>query len=136
LSARPATSATGTGLARLFDPRSIAMIGASDDLAKVGGRVVHLLTTAGYRGRVFPVNLRRDTIQGLPAQGSVAAIGAPVDLCVIAVAAPDVMAEVERCLAAGAASLIVLSSGFAEQDAQGAERQARLAELCAAPACR
>lgn len=117
------------GLARLFDPRSIAVIGASDDLAKVGGRVVHLLTTGGYHGSVFPVNPRRDTIQGLRAHASVAAIGAAPDLCVIAVAAPDVFAEVERCLAAGAASLIVLSSGFAEQDAQGAGRQARLADL-------
>lgn len=62
MSARPAKSAAGTGLARLFDPRSIAVIGASDDLAKVGGRVVHLLTTGGYRGSVFPVNPRRDTI--------------------------------------------------------------------------
>lgn len=117
------------GLARLLDPRSIAVIGASEDLAKVGGRVVHLLTTGGYRGSVFPVNPRRDTIQGLRAHASVAAIGAPPDLCVIAVAAPDVFAEVEHCLAAGAASLVVLSSGFAEQDTQGAERQARLAEL-------
>lgn len=118
-------------LARILDAASIAVIGASDDLAKVGGRTVHLLRHGSYGGAVFPINPKRETIQGLPCFASVGAVGQAVDLCVIAVAAADVEGQVRQCLAAGVGGIIVLSSGYAEQDAEGAQRQAALAALVA-----
>ena len=116
-------------LRSILRPDSIAVIGASDDLAKVGARVVHLLRAGGYGGTIHPINPRRSEIQSLPCYPSVAAIGQPVDLCIIAVAAADVEAEARRSLEAGARGLIVLSSGFAEQDAEGVARQERLTAL-------
>lgn len=120
-----------SGLSRILDAASIAVIGASDDLAKVGGRTVHLLRHGSYGGAVFPINPKRETIQGLPCFASVGAVGHAVDLCVIAVAAADVEGHVQQCLAVGVGGIIVLSSGYAEQDAEGAQRQAALAALVA-----
>lgn len=116
-------------LRSVLRPDSVAVIGASDDLAKVGARVVHLLRAGGYGGAIYPINPRRSDIQSLRCYPSVAAIGQPVDLCIIAVAAADVEAEARRSLEAGARGLIVLSSGFAEQDADGVARQERLTAL-------
>lgn len=117
-------------LSRILDAQSVAVIGASDDLAKVGGRALHLLRNGQFAGQVYPVNPRRETLQGLPCFPSISAVraqGQPVDLCVIAVAAADVEAQVRQCLDAGFRGLIVLSSGYAEQDAEGAQRQDVLA---------
>lgn len=118
-------------LSRILDATSVAVIGASDDLAKVGARAVYLLINGGYTGTVYPINPKRETIQGLRCYPSVGAIGHVVDLCVIAVAAADVEGQVNQCLAAGVGGLIVLSSGYAEQDAEGAVRQAQLKALVA-----
>lgn len=118
-------------LSSILDATSIAVIGASDDLSKVGGRVVHLLRHGSYAGAVHPINPKRDTVQGLRCHASIAAIGQTVGLCVLAVSAADVEEQVRQCIAAGVGGLIVLSSGYAEQDAEGSRRQARLAELVA-----
>lgn len=116
-------------LSKILNPRSVAVIGASDDLAKVGGRAVYLLRHGTFPGPVFPINPKRDQIQGLPCFSSIAAVGQSVDLCVIAVAAVDVYEQARQCLDAGVGGLIVLSSGYAEQDAEGARRQIQLAAL-------
>lgn len=118
-------------LNKILEPRSVAVIGASDDLGKVGGRAVYLLRHNSFPGAVFPINPKRDRIQGLPCFPSIATVGQTVDLCVIAVSAADVDAQVRQCLDAGVGGLIVLSSGYAEQDAVGARRQAELTELVA-----
>lgn len=116
-------------LSRVLNPKSIAIIGASNDLAKVGGRVVHLLRRGTFPGPVFPVNPRREEVQGLRCYPSIKAITEPVDLCIVAVTASDVQTQVQECLDAGARGLIVLSSGYAEHGVEGIQRQAELAEL-------
>ncbi len=116
-------------LRNILNPESIAVIGASEDLAKVGGRVIYSLIARGFLGSVFPINPKREYIQKLKCYESIAAVQKPVDLCVIAVSATDVEDQVRQCLAAGVKGLIVLSSGFAEQDAEGVRRQDRLTEL-------
>ncbi|GJG95012.1 acetate--CoA ligase family protein [Cupriavidus pauculus] len=98
----------------LLCPRSIAVIGASTQPDKVGGVPIRLLGELGYEGRVYPVNPGADTVQGLRAYPSVAAIGEPVDLAIVAVpapAAPDVMAQLGQ---AGTRAAVVFTSGFAE----------------------
>lgn len=116
-------------LSKILNARSVAVIGASDDLAKVGGRVVYLLRHGNFSGPIFPINPKREQIQGFRCFPSVAAVGQPVDLCVIAVAAAAVYEQVGQCLDAGIGGLIVLSSGYAEQDAEGSFRQTQLTEL-------
>lgn len=116
-------------LRNILNPESIAVIGASEDLAKVGGRVIHSLIARGFLGSVFPINPKREVIQKLKCYESISAVQKSVELCVIAVSAVDVEDQVRQCLAAGVKGLIVLSSGFAEQDAEGILRQDRLTEL-------
>src|SRR3546814_4347994 len=72
-------------LDRLFRPQSIAVLGASSDPAKIGGRPVRFLKKVGYKGRVFPVNPRYPEVQGLKSYASVRDIEGPVDLAVIEV---------------------------------------------------
>ncbi|MCA3188539.1 MULTISPECIES: acetate--CoA ligase family protein [unclassified Cupriavidus] len=98
----------------LLCPRSIAVVGASTQPEKVGGVPLRLLAELGYGGRVFPVNPGAETVQGLRAYASVADIGEPVDLAIVAVpapAAPDVMAQLGQ---AGTRAAVVFTSGFAE----------------------
>jgi acetyl coenzyme A synthetase (ADP forming)-like protein len=99
---------------RLFDPRSIAVVGASADPAKIGARVVANIRAGGYRGAIYPINPKAETIQGLPAYPSVEAIEGPVDLAILAVPAPAVLSVVESCGRKGVGYLVILTSGFSE----------------------
>ena len=118
-----------TGLSAVFRPRAIAVVGASDDPVKIGGRPLAFLLRHGYAGRVFPVNPARATVQGLPAFPSIAAIPAPVDLAIVVVPAERVLESLEEAAAKGVRAAIVFSSGFAEVGDAGRVAQARLREL-------
>lgn len=110
-------------LCSLFSPRSIAVVGASSDPNKVGGRPIAFLKQAGFSGPVFPVS-RAAAIQGLPAYASLAEIGAPIDQVIVAVPASEVLAQVKACVAARVQSVVVFSSGFGEGDAGADEARA------------
>lgn len=113
-------------LAPFFRPRGVAVVGASRDPSKVGGSVLANLRSAGFQGAIVPVNARATTVQGLPAVASVRAVGAPVDLAVITVPAPQVLPALEECEAAGIAGAVVISAGFREIGSEGAAREAAL----------
>jgi acyl-CoA synthetase (NDP forming) len=118
-----------TGLSAVFRPRAIAVVGASDDPVKIGGRPLAFLLRHGYPGRVFPVNPARATVQGLPAFPSIGAIPEPVDLAIVVVPAERVLESLEEAAAKGVRAAIVFSSGFAEVGPAGRVAQARLREL-------
>lgn len=125
-----------SGLDPLFAPRSIAIIGASDDPTRIGGRPIAYLRRAGYEGAIFPVNRARTTVQGLPAYAAVGDIGAPIDLAVIAVPGDAAIDVARACAANGVRSLAIFSAGFAEADDRGRARQSELAALRDASAIR
>lgn len=110
-------------LARLIDPRSVAVIGASDDVGKFGGRVVHYLLGHGYRGRLFPINPNRPAIRNLPAYPSVAAAPEPADVAVLAVPASSLLRQVEQCAEAGVGACIVITGKLADAGPAGAALQ-------------
>ena len=110
----------------LFDPRSVAVIGASRDPSKVGGSVLANLRAAGFAGRVVPVNARADTVQGLAAAPSLLAVDASVDLAVIAVPAPSVLPALKECVAKAVPVAVVISAGFRESGEEGRRREAEL----------
>ncbi|MFT3815180.1 MAG: acetate--CoA ligase family protein [Acidovorax sp.] len=112
----------------LFSPRSIAVIGASQNAQKVGGMPVHLLQTLGYAGAIYPVNPGAAEVQGLKAYASVADLPESVDMAVVAVPAAGVEPVIDQLIACRARAAVVLSSGFAEMGEAGAATQARLAE--------
>jgi len=116
-------------LRALRAPRAIAVLGASDDPVKIGGRPLAFLLRHGYRGRVFPVNPNRTTVQGLPAFASLDAIPEPVDLAIVVVPGERVLEALEAAAAKGVQVAIVFSSGFAEVGEAGRQEQARLGEL-------
>ncbi len=120
-----------TALHALFHPRAIAVVGASDDPVKIGGRPLAFLLRHGYRGGVFPVNPARPTVQGLPAFPSLAAIPEAVDVAVVVVPADRVLESLEACAAKGVRVAIVFSSGFAEVGEAGRREQALMRELAA-----
>ncbi|MDN5004314.1 acetate--CoA ligase family protein [Bradyrhizobium sp. GCM10027634] len=116
----------GEGLDALMSPRSIAIIGASQEATKIGGRPVDLLRRHGYAGRIYPVNPKAATVQGLKAYASVAEVPEAPDLAIIAVDAERAGEAVEQCAARGVRSVVVFSSGFAELGEQGRAMQERL----------
>jgi len=118
-------------LAAALAPRSIAIIGASDNRNKVGGRPVDYLQRFGYPGKVYPVNPARQTVQGLPCYPDVAALPEAPDLAIVAVAGAAVADAVRACAARGVRTAIVLSSGFGETGTEGLAQQAEIAAVAA-----
>lgn len=116
------------GLRSLLNPRSVAIIGASEDIRTYAGAPVHNLLAHGFTGRVYPVNPRRTEVQGVPCFPSVLDVPGPVDTAVIAVPTAAVTGVLEECVRKGAASATIITSGFGEE-AAGPAGQERAAEL-------
>ncbi|MEP6872926.1 MAG: acetate--CoA ligase family protein [Burkholderiales bacterium] len=110
---------TSAALQALLRPRSVAVIGASDDPLRIGGRPIAYMLRQGYRGRLMPVNPKRRHVQGLAAYESVAALPETPDVGIVALPAAQVAATVAELGARGAKSAIVFSAGFAESGAEG-----------------
>jgi len=109
-----------TTLDDLLNPQSVAIVGASDDPKRIGGRPIAYMKDAGFAGRLIPVNPKRETIQGLPAVPSLADIEGTIDFALIALPAPLVADAVREARAKGAKTCLIFSSGFREADAEGA----------------
>ncbi|MEH3086634.1 MAG: acetate--CoA ligase family protein [Xylophilus ampelinus] len=116
----------GRGLEALFAPRSIAIVGASDDVTKIGGRPLQFLRRYGYAGRIYPINRKGGLVQSLPAHASLDALPEAPELAVIAVPPAGVPEAVEDCARRGVKAAVVLSAGFSELGAEGARLQARI----------
>lgn len=111
---------------RLFSPRSIAIIGASDDKSRPGGRGIDAMLAQGYKGRILPVHPRLKEAQGLKCYASVKDIEGDIDLAVIALPAQAVVDVVPELGARGIPHAIVLGAGFREAGPEGAALQDKL----------
>jgi len=100
-----------------LDPRSVAIIGASENPNKVGGRPVHYLEKFGFKGRIFPVNPTRKEIQGHKCYPSLADLPEAPEMVIVAVAGDSAIGAVEDCAARGVKVAVVMASGFGEVDA-------------------
>ncbi|MGQ9582072.1 MAG: acetate--CoA ligase family protein [Thermoplasmatota archaeon] len=103
-----------SGLGHLFEPRSVAVVGASERPEKIGYKVLANIIADGYRGRVYPVNPRHREILGLRCYGSVDDVPGEVDLAVIVVPAEQVPGAVRACASKGVGFLAIITSGFSE----------------------
>ena len=101
-------------LTRFLNPRSIAIVGASNDVTRIGGQPIKLLTTFGFKGKVYPVNPKYDDIAGLKCYPDVASVPQPCDVVLIALAGAHVAGVIGQCGKAGIPFAIVLSAGFGE----------------------
>ncbi len=120
----------------ILEPRAVAVIGASREHGTVGGQLFHNALEAGFEGVVYPVNPSADVVQSVRAYPSVAEVPDDVDLAVIAVPAPGVIEVARECADKGIPALVVISAGFAETGAEGAELQRELVEVCRAAGMR
>lgn len=105
---------------RLFSPRSIAVIGASEDPKRPGGECVNALLKHGYKGGIYPVNPRLKNAYGFDFFPSVKNIEAEIDLAVIALPAKAVPDVVTECGERGIRNVIVMGAGFRETGPEGA----------------
>jgi len=119
-------SSPAQDFSRLFNPRSIAVVGASEDAKTIGGQPVKFLTEFGYKGGVFPVNPKRDTIRGLKCYPSVSDIPEAVDVALVAVGAKFVPGVIEECGRKGIPYAVVMSAGFREVGGEGIELERQL----------
>ncbi len=117
----------GRDLDALFDPKSVAVVGASDDPAKYGHSVAAQALRAPDRRPVHLVNRRGGTVLGRTAATSLAEIGEPVDLVVVSVPGPGFEAAVDDALACGARAIVGITAGFAETGPEGMARQRTIA---------
>ena len=98
-------------LCPLFDPRSVAVLGASSDVTHIGGRVLDYLIRGGFKGRIIPVNPNRSEVQGLATVASVAALPEGIDVAIVVLPVAGTIAAVAACAARGIRGAIVFSSG-------------------------
>ena len=106
-------------LDRLFAPQAIAVFGVSERSGSVGGRVFNNLSKDGFSGPVYAINPKHKRLYHQPCYPSIAAIGKPVDLVVIATPAPTVAEIIHTCGEHGVRAAIIISAGFSEGDGQG-----------------
>ena len=114
----------------IFDPTSVAIIGASNDPTKFGGRTYFMLKDRGYAGPLFAVNPKAEEIDGKSAYPRIQDIPDDVDMAIIAVAAPYVAQAVADCAEKGVRAAQILTAGFKETGSkQGARWEDRIAEI-------
>ncbi len=118
---------TGFDLSQLFNPRSIAVLGASASIDKLGGQVFHRLASS-FKGELIAINPAAATIAGRPSMPSLRDVPSPVDLVVALLPAALLVQEIERCREGQAAFLVAIPSGFGEVAHEGPALQRRLYE--------
>jgi len=106
-------------LDKIFQPHRVAVVGASDDRSKVGYTVLRNLIGAGYKGVVYPVNARRESVQGIAAYPRISQLPRVPDLVVICTPAVTLPGLIRECGEAGVLGLVILSAGFREAGAAG-----------------
>ncbi|GAA1875048.1 acetate--CoA ligase family protein [Asanoa iriomotensis] len=116
----------------LFDPRVVAVVGASADPRRIGGRLIRYSVESGFAGRVIPVNPHRDELFGLPVRKSLADLDETPDWVVVALPRDRVADAVEQAGRLGARNVSVVAAGFAETGEAGHALQRRLADIAAA----
>lgn len=117
-------------LLSLFQPRTVAVAGASRNPGKIGNLIVKNLIASGFPGAIYPVNPREHEVEGLPCYPDPAGLPQPPDVAVVAVPAALAVAVAEGCARAGAKHLVVVTAGFRETGTDGLRREKELAAVC------
>ncbi|MFQ5821457.1 MAG: acetate--CoA ligase family protein [Candidatus Heimdallarchaeota archaeon] len=113
----------------LFEPKSIAIIGASSKTGKTGNIILRGILDHGYRGKVYPINPHEDDIYGLKAYPSIKYVPGTVDLAIISIPAPAVLGVIEECAEKAVKFGVIISAGFGEASDRGAELERQIVEI-------
>jgi acetyltransferase len=115
-------------LSRVFNPKKIAVIGASERAGSIGTKIFSNLRDAGYAGSVFPINPYRQTVQGIAAYPSISKVSDTIDLAIVATPAHVVPQIVEECGKVGVAGVVIISAGFKELGKDGISLEKQILE--------
>lgn len=110
----------------LLRPRSVAVVGASDQVHKIGGRPLHYLLRHGFAGPLYPVSQRGEPVQGLDSFLRLEDLPEPPDCVILSVPASAALQQLEACARVGASSAVLFSSGFGEMGEAGRRAQQEL----------
>ena len=124
--------ASVNALKLFFNPRAVAVIGASRKPDSIGGVIFRNLLSYGFQGPVFPINPSAKVIQCVPTFKSIEDVPDPVDLAIIVVPATEVLAAAESCGRKGVKAVVVISAGFSEIGSEGQDGQSELLRVCRA----
>lgn len=116
---------------RIIKPQSLAIIGASEDIAKFGGRFMHNVVRHGFAGELLPINPGRETILGRRAYPNIGAAPGPVDVALVAVPATQLKQTVDECGAAGVGACVVITAQLGEFSESGAALQNEIVDIAA-----
>jgi acyl-CoA synthetase (NDP forming) len=124
----PASSLHGAlhGIAALMSPQSVAIVGASADPTRIGGRPIATMLRAGFKGKIYPINPNRAEVQGIKAYAAMADLPETPDAAIIAVPGAQALAAIEALGQRGTSAAVIFSSGFAEVGEAGAAAQEEL----------
>ena len=125
-----------TALRRALAPRSIAVIGASDNAHKIGGRPIAYLSRFGFTGKIYPINPTRPEVQGLRTYKALADLPEVPDVAIIAVPGELAVQAVDECARLGVAVGIIMSSGFGEVHEEGKRQERAMRERARAAGMR
>lgn len=120
------------GLESLLAPKSVAVVGASSDPARIGGRPIAYYKRAGYEGALYPVNPGREEVQGVKAYPDLDSIPGEVEFVLLAVSAAKAPEALEAAARKGAKAALMFTAGFAEMGEEGRAAQDRLVEIARA----
>ena len=114
----------------LFEPKHIAVIGASRSPQKIGFAILDNIIKSGFPGDIYPVNPHEDEIAGYKCYRSIKEIGAPIDQAMISVPVSRAIQVAEECGEAGVKGLVVITAGFKEVGKDGLKQEQQLLEIC------
>ncbi|MHC5061305.1 MAG: acetate--CoA ligase family protein [Planctomycetota bacterium] len=116
-------------LEMFFNPGSVAIVGASQVEGKVGYEILANMVKAGYKGKVFPVNNKATTIEGLKCYPNLESIGQIPDLVIIVIPAQVVPSIIQQCAKIGAKSVVVITAGFKEVGEEGRKLEKQILQI-------
>ena len=116
-------------IGKMLWPKSVAVVGASSDVQGLRGRILEIILSHPFAGKVYPVSRSATEVQGLKAYPSVEALPEPVDLAILIIPAQYTPTELEHCGRAGIKAAVILSSGFAEEGETGMRMQNEIAAI-------
>lgn len=117
------------GLDELINPRSVAVIGASEDQTKFGGRLFRMLIKHGYQGTIYPINPMRESLFGIKTFASIESLPEAPDMVIMAIPQTKVKGEIEACVARGARCGIIITSKFSDAGPEGAALEREIVEV-------
>ena len=117
------------GFDKFFNPDSIAIVGASEKKGKVGAEILASMIEAGYKGKIFPVNRKAETINSLKCYPDIESIGQVPDLVIIVIPAKAVPEVMRQCAKIGVKSVIIITAGFKEIGKEGRELEQQVIQI-------